>query len=101
MLRIVGFDLLGKRNGAFGEALEAKIVNIAFLGEFNRGLDAVARIPGSGSKTNGLHGLGPRSETPRCPLKCPLGLSRQPRPGKGSFWAARSAELTAVATSSG
>ena len=49
--------LLRQRDGALAEAFEHQIVDVALLGEFDRGLDAVAGIAGAGSYSNGSHGL--------------------------------------------
>src|SRR6202048_1185742 len=41
--------LLRQRDGALAETLEHQILDIALFGEFHRGLDAIARIAGTGS----------------------------------------------------
>ena len=42
--RILHARLLGERNGTLAQAFEHEILNVALFGEFQRGLDAIARI---------------------------------------------------------
>ncbi len=42
--RIFHARLLGERDRALAEALEHQILDVALFGEFDRGLDAIARI---------------------------------------------------------
>ena len=51
--------LLGERDGALGEALEAEIGDVAFRGEFHGRVDPVARVAGAGAYADGLHGALP------------------------------------------
>ena len=48
--------LLRERDGALGEAFEHEVVEVSAGGEVGRGLDAVARISGTGADPNGPHG---------------------------------------------
>jgi hypothetical protein len=47
--------LLRQRDRAFTEAFEHEVLDVAFFGEFDRRLDAIARIAGPGSYSNGSH----------------------------------------------
>ncbi len=47
--------LLRQRNRALGEAFEHEVVELSARGELDRGLDAVARISGTGADANGPH----------------------------------------------
>src|SRR6478609_5166831 len=47
--------LLRQRDRAFAEAFEHEVLDVALFGEFDRGLDAIARIAGTGSYSNGSH----------------------------------------------
>ena len=53
--RILHPRLLRQRHRALAETFEHQILDIAFFGEFDRGLDAIARIAGAGSYSNGSH----------------------------------------------
>ena len=54
-VRILHPRLLRQRHRAFAEAFEHEILDIALFGEFDRGLDAIARIAGTGAYSNGSH----------------------------------------------
>jgi hypothetical protein len=53
--RVPHTRLLRQRHGAFTQTFEYQIVNVAFFGELDRGLDAIARIACAGTYTNGAH----------------------------------------------
>jgi len=42
--RVFHAGLLGERDRALAEALEHQVLDVALLGQFDRGLDAIARI---------------------------------------------------------
>ena len=52
--------LLRQRHGALAQAFEHQIIDLALFGEFDRGLDAVARIAGAGSDPDGPHHFSPK-----------------------------------------
>ena len=54
-VRIFHPRLLCQRHRAFAEALEHEVLDVALFGEFDRGLDAIARIAGPGAYSNGSH----------------------------------------------
>jgi hypothetical protein len=56
---IAQFLELGQCDGPLAQALEAEVSDIAVLGEFDRGLDAVARVSGARSDADGLHSMAP------------------------------------------
>ena len=47
--------LLRQRHRALAEAFEHQVLDVALFGEFDRGLDAIARIAGTGSYSNRSH----------------------------------------------
>ena len=53
--RILHPGLLRQRHRPFAETFEHEILDIALFGEFDRGLDAIARIAGTGAYSNGSH----------------------------------------------
>ena len=59
-VRILHARLLRQRNGALAQALEHQILDVALFGEFDRGLDAIARIAGAGSDPDGSHHFSPK-----------------------------------------
>ena len=52
---ILALLLLRKRDRALGEAFEDEILNVALLGQFDRGLDPIAGIAGAGADPDRLH----------------------------------------------
>ena len=52
--------LLRQRHGALAQAFEHQILDVAFFGEFERGLDAIARIARAGSDPDGSHHFSPK-----------------------------------------
>jgi hypothetical protein len=56
--------LLRQRHGALTEALEYQIMDVALFGELDCGLDAIARIAGTGSYSNRSHTMFLRRGVP-------------------------------------
>ena len=52
--------LLRQRHGALAEAFEHQILDVALFGEFDRGLDAIARIARARSDPDGSHHFNPK-----------------------------------------
>ena len=53
--RILHPGLLRQRHCPFTETFEHEILDIALFSEFDRRLDAIARIAGTGAYSNGSH----------------------------------------------
>ena len=52
--------LLRQRDRALAETFEHQILDVALFGEFDRGLDAIARIAGTGSYPDRSHHFSPK-----------------------------------------